>query len=74
LFNKVKITVIIHLLISNVLAQDCVVDSVISDLPFTHTDSTTGRGNDWSFAGFTDGEDYTYELTLTTPRTIYIDT
>ena len=74
MFNKVKITVIIHLLISNVLAQDCVVDSVISDLPFTHTDSTTGRGNDWSFAGFTDGEDYTYELTLTTPRTIYIDT
>ncbi len=65
---------IIHLLIANGLSQDCVVDSVISDLPFTHTDSTTGRGDDWSFAGYTDGEDYTYQLTLTTPRTIYIDT
>ncbi|MEC7935359.1 MAG: Ig-like domain-containing protein, partial [Candidatus Neomarinimicrobiota bacterium] len=65
---------IIHLLIANGLSQDCVVDSVISDLPFTHTDSTIGRGDDWSFSGYTDGEDYTYQLTLTTPRTIYIDT
>ena len=74
MFNKLKIIAIIHLLIANGLSQDCVVDSVISDLPFTHTDSTAGRGNDWSFAGYTDGEDYTYQLTLTTPRTIYIDT
>ena len=74
LFNKLKIMSIIHLLIANGLSQDCVVDSVISDLPFTHTDSTIGRGDDWSFSGYTDGEDYTYQLTLTTPRTIYIDT
>ena len=69
---------IIHLLIANGLSQDCVVDSVISDLPFTHNDSTTGRGDDWNFqqewGSEGDGEDYTYQLTLTTQRTIYIDT
>ena len=78
LFNKINIIAITILLFARLFGQDCVVDSVISDLPFAHNDSTVGRGDDWNFeqnwGPEGDGEDYTYELTLTTPITIFIDT
>ena len=74
-----------HLLIANGLSQDCVVDSVISDLPFSDAQSNVGLEDNWTFySQGTDpwdigiaiggGADFAYELTLTETRTIFIDT
>jgi len=76
---------IIHLLIANGLSQDCVVDFVIPDLPFSDAQSNVGLENNWTFysqgtdpwgIGYAIGgdADFAYELTLTETRTIFIDT
>ena len=49
-------------------------DYVISELPFYHSDTTTGQGDDWNSTGFNDSLDIAYKLTLTEKRTLYIDT
>ncbi len=51
------------------------VDSVIASLPFFHSSMLNGTmGNDWPSDTFPDGVDYAYQLTLATPKKLYIDT
>ncbi|MEO2185584.1 MAG: Ig-like domain-containing protein, partial [bacterium] len=57
------------------LGSGACVDSVIAALPFFHAatlDET--MGDDWNFQNYPHGVDYTYELTLSTQRSLYIDT
>ncbi len=57
------------------LGSGACVDSVIAALPFFHAatlDET--MGDDWNFQNYPHGVDYAYELTLSTQRSLYIDT
>ena len=61
--------------ISNIINGRACVDSVISSLPFFHTNTLEDdMGDDWSFQNYPDGVDYTYQLTIDTPKKLYIDT
>ena len=55
------------------VSGDCE-DYVIPSLPFYHSDTTTGQGDDWNSQGYNDSLDIAYKLTLTERRTLYIDT
>ena len=71
--GKTILYFIIGILSSDILKGQCE-DFIIESLPYTHSYFTTGQGNDWSFNTWTDGNDVAYELTLTSPRKIYVDT
>ena len=71
--GKTILYFIIGILSSDILKGQCE-DFIIESLPYTHSYFTTGQGNDWSFNTWTDGNDVAYKLTLTSPRTIYVDT
>ena len=61
--------------ISDLFHGRACVDSVISSLPFFHTNTLEDdMGDDWSFQTYPHGVDYTYQLTLDTPKKLYIDT
>ena len=62
--------------ISNIVNRRACVDSVITSLPFFHTNVLDGSmGDDWDFDEFpNDTVDYAYQLTLNTSRNIYVDT
>ena len=67
--------IIFHIQLS---AQDCeIVDSVIVSLPFFHSNALEGSmGDDWNFENdsYNDSIDYAYEVTLSTQKSLYIDT
>ncbi len=78
LWSKKKIIIAVVVFYMQLHAQDCeIVDSVIVSLPFFHSNILNeSSGDDWNFEndGYNDGFDYAYEFTLTTQRSLYIDT
>ena len=61
----------------NALCQNegACVDYIIPSLPFFDTNTLDdSMGDDWPSDTFPDGVDYAYQLTLATPKKLYIDT